>query len=127
MAIATAYGVMKFLNVFPARISAVFIGSWALFAWLAYNVLSVFVILPFSASLPLTIAASLVIGMSIASLAVILGVTIMGRPRMALVGILCMIALLPRFIVTCLRASWALLFIVLIWRMHKKSPYLIMA
>ncbi len=93
IAIASAYGVMKFLHAFPPRINAAFIGSWALLAWLAYNILSVFVILPFSASLPLTIAASLVIGLFMASFASILGVTIAARPRIALISILCMATL----------------------------------
>jgi hypothetical protein len=46
-----AFAGTKIVKTFPARFTAAFVGATILVAWFVYDVLSAFIILPFSTSL----------------------------------------------------------------------------
>src|SRR5512147_1410722 len=93
IAISTVYGIAKLMRLIPARLGAALIGAWVLLAWCVYNVLSAFVILPFSTSWHLTVAASLLISLFVLAMLGVLLVAITTHPRIAVIIIPSVIAM----------------------------------
>ena len=83
MAFALAYGAAKLLQVLPTLLSAAFIGFCALLTCCVFDVLSAFIIMPFSISCNITIAASLLISLSAVTSAMLVGAAIISHPKIA--------------------------------------------
>lgn len=83
IATALVFGISKLLRLFPVGVSSAFIGAWLVVSWCVYNILSVFAILPFSVSWPMTIATSLLISITIVMLMAVLGASVVSYPRTA--------------------------------------------
>ena len=91
-AVTLVYLVTKLLQSLPTRFTSAFIGSWALLAWCVYDVLSTFVIMPFSTSWHMTIVTSLMISLATVTITTLIGAAIMARPKITGVIIVCIIS-----------------------------------
>jgi dienelactone hydrolase len=82
-AVTLVFAGTKLLKTLPARFTSAFVGATILIAWFVYDVLSAFIILPFSASLLLTVATSLLISVIVVGITALAGLLLTAYPKSA--------------------------------------------